>query len=166
MQDGIFSLIDKITYKCSLISTVYVREIGRSYKIIHLQIKKTVYFNNFFYKIIVLVLGHSTISLNHIHHPPGHALDQRLQVFRIRIFSSQSFLIASSSMGMLVLFCSLNCLFIKIQTFSMGLRSGEFPSHLIRMMWGLSWNHLVTILALWQEFMGITKSRNWAVGYM
>ena len=38
--------------------------------------------------------------------------------------------------------------FIQLQQFSMGLRSGEFPSHLMRVMLGLAVNQAVTILAL------------------
>jgi hypothetical protein len=44
---------------------------------------------------------------------------------------------------------SLSLAFIQLQTFSMGLRSGEFHGHLMRMMLGRSLNHCVTILDLW-----------------
>ena len=54
------------------------------------------------------------------------------------IFWHHSFRISRFSSSRLVQGASLSCLFIQDQTFSIGLRSGLFPGHLMRVMLGLA----------------------------
>ena len=78
--------------------------------------------------------------------PPGHAGDQWLQIPILSSCPPTAFWWDSPSMGKLGgLISSCSCLFIQIQQFSMGLRSGKFLGHSMRLIFA-------TYTTVWLSF--------------
>jgi hypothetical protein len=111
--------------------------------------KKNIYFQ------FILISSGGPLLLNDFSQAPGHRRHQLLEVVAIAHPGLPELDNLSLHSSMLEQEVSLSLNFIQAHTFSMGLRSGELPGHLMSWMCGRSANHWVTILALWHDSCGM-----------